>query len=151
MLEIRSGLREYNKEKDALARLEANSQQVHSTSECRTARGRAITTQNTGRPSGVPIPEFAVAFDSFTAKRPEAIAQENAGQAGTDRRLALAVLSKSFSELQQAVAEDPEVFLSVAERLSEAIQRLEAQLGSARSAEARVLSVLSKLENQDPA
>jgi hypothetical protein len=63
----------------------------------------------------------------------------------------LAVLSKSFSELQQAVAEDPEVFLSVAERLSEAIQRLEAQLGSARSAEARVLSVLSKLENQDPA
>jgi hypothetical protein len=44
------------------------------------------------------------------------------------------VLSKSFSELQQAVAEGPEVFLSVAERLSEAIQRLEAQLGSARSA-----------------
>jgi hypothetical protein len=151
MLEIRSGLREYNKEKDALARLEANSQQVHSTSECRTARGRAITTQNTGQPSGVPIPEFAVAFDSFTAKRLEAIAQENAGQAGIDRRLVLAVLSKSFSELQQAVAEDPEVFLSIAERLSEAIQRLEAQLGSARSAEARVLSVLSKLENQDPA
>ena len=81
----------------------------------------------------------------------EAIAQENAGQAGIDRRLALAVLSKSFSELQQAVAEDSEVFLSVAERLGEAIQRLEAQLGSARSAEARVLSVLSKLENQDPA
>jgi hypothetical protein len=128
-----------------------NSQRVHSTSECRTARGHAITTQNTGRPSGVPIPEFAVVFDSFTAKRPEAIAQENAGQAGIDRRLVLAVLSKSFSELQQAVAEDPEVFLSVAERLSEAIQRLEAQLGSARSAEARVLSVLSKLENQDPA
>jgi len=101
----------------------------------------------------VPIPEFAVAFDSSTAKRLEAIAQEkeNAGQAGTDRRLALTVLSKSFSELQQAVAKGPEVFLSVAERLSEAIQRLEAQLGSARSAEARVLSVLSKLENQDPA
>jgi hypothetical protein len=151
MLEIRSGLREYNKEKDALARLEANSQRVHSINECRTARGRAITTQNTGRPFEVPISEFAVAFDSSTAKRPEAIAQENAGQAGTDRRLALAVLSKSFSDLQQAVAEDPEVFLSVAERLSEAIQRLEAQLGSARSAEARVLSVLSKLENQDPA
>jgi hypothetical protein len=109
-----------------------------------------MTTQNTGRPSGVPISELAVAFDSSTAKRLEAIDQKNAGQAGIDRILALAVLSKSFSELQQAVTEDPEVFLSVAERLSEAIQRLEAQLGSARSAEARVLSVLSKLENQGP-
>ena len=62
------------------------------------------------------MPEFAVAFGSFTAKRLEAVAQESTGQAGTDRRLALAVLSKSFSELQQAVAEGPEVFLSVAER-----------------------------------
>jgi hypothetical protein len=51
--------------------------------------------------------EFAVAFDSSTAKRLEDIAQENAGEAGTDRRLALAVLSKSFSELQQAVAVAP--------------------------------------------
>jgi hypothetical protein len=52
-------------------------------------------------------PKFAVAFDSSTAKRLEAIAQEDAGEAGTNRRLALAVLSKSFSELQQAVAVAP--------------------------------------------
>jgi DNA-binding protein HU-beta len=91
-----------------------------------------------------------VGFGSFGVRKRVARSGRNP-RTGRHRRLALAVLSKSFSELQQAVAEDPEVFLSVAERLNEVIQRLEAQLGSARSAEARVLSVLSKLENQDPA
>lgn len=87
--------------------------------------------------------DFLPAFDFPTAERIEGNAQKNATQAGIDHRVALTVLTKSSTELRQAVAEAPEAFLSGAESLRKTIEWHQGSIELLTAAEARLLAALS--------
>jgi hypothetical protein len=88
---------------------------------------------------------FLPAFDSSRMERMERNAQENATRVSIYRRLSLVLLTKSSAELRAAVAKPgmAEKYLYEAECLGEAIEQLEAQIELMRSAEVRILAVLS--------
>jgi hypothetical protein len=90
--------------------------------------------------------DFPAAFDKPTAERLETIAQQSAKKNGIDRRIALALLTRSSAELRQSTAENSEAaeaLLSCAESLRGAIEWLEGQIKLLRTAEMRILAVLS--------
>jgi hypothetical protein len=90
--------------------------------------------------------DFPAAFDKPTAERMESNAQENTTQAAVCRRVALALLTQNSVKLRAAVAQDLEAadaLLSTAEGLRKAIEWHEAEIKLLRSAEVRLLTVLS--------
>ena len=90
--------------------------------------------------------DFLPAFDSSRMERMERNAQENTTRAAVYRRLSFALLTKSSAELRVAVAQELEIaeeFPSTVEGLREAIEWHSAEIKLLRSAEARILTVLS--------
>ena len=89
--------------------------------------------------------EFPAAFDRSTFERLEHIAQQSARRKGIDTRPAIAILTPSAAELQQAAAQDPEAaeaLLSCTESLRVAILWHEAQSEVMREVQARIRAAL---------
>jgi hypothetical protein len=89
---------------------------------------------------------FPAAFDRPTFKRMERNAQENTTQAAICLRVALTLMTRSSVQLRASVVknlETAEALLSTAEGLREAIEWHEAEIKLLRTAEARLLTVLS--------
>jgi hypothetical protein len=88
--------------------------------------------------------EFAAAFDLPTVERLETTAQQSAKKNGIDRRIALAILTRSSAELRQAAAQDPEAFLFCTECLGESIVYYATQIEVLRAVKASIWVALSE-------